>query len=76
MLGKSKSGFSTYYIKFCNGQNVFDHMLHRIVQIDLNTSSPINIIGFSKSLKREWQNHYEFLTWKYGKHRLKQSDMD
>ena len=30
MRGKSKSGLSTYYIKFCRGKNVFDHMIDRI----------------------------------------------
>ena len=25
-------------------------------------------------LKKEWQKHYKFLTWEYGKHHQKQSD--
>ena len=51
-------------------------MLDRIGQIDLNGSSSINIIGFSKALKKEWHNYYELLTWEYGKHHLKKLDMD
>ena len=51
-------------------------MLHKIVELDLYGSATIEMIDFSKSLKREWQNHYEFLTWKYGKHHLKLSYMD
>ena len=74
--GESKSGLSTYYIKFCHGKNVFDHILDRIGQMDSNESSSVYIICFIKSLKKEWQNHYELLTWEYGKHHLKQSDMD
>ena len=37
---------------------------------------PIDIFGLRKTLKKEWHNKYEFLTWGYGKHHLKQSDMD
>ena len=44
--------------------------------MDLNGSSYIGIIGLRKKLKKEWHNHYELLTWEYGKHHLKQSDMD
>ena len=76
MRGESKSGLSTYYIKLCHGKNVFDHMLDRIGEMDLNGSSSIEIIGFIKTLKKEWHNHFELITWKYRKHHLKQSDMD
>ena len=76
MCGESKSGLSTYYIKFHHGKIIFDHMLDRIGQMYLNGISSINIIGFRKSLKKQWHNNYEFLTWKYGKHHLEKSDMD
>ena len=76
MRGESKDGLSTYYMKFRHEKNVFDHMHDRIVQMDLNGSSYIKIIGIRNSLEKEWHNHYEFLTWEYGKHHLKQSDMD
>ena len=52
MCGESKSGLSKYYIKFCHGKNFFDHILDRIGQMDFNGSSFINIIVFSKSLKK------------------------
>ena len=42
-------------------------MLDRIGQMDLNEISSIDIIGFSKSLKKEWHDIYELLTWKCGK---------
>ena len=45
---ESTSGLSTYYIKFHHGKNVFDHMIDRIVKMDLNGSSSIDMIGFSK----------------------------
>ena len=45
-----------------------------IGQMDLNGSSSINIISFTKSLNKEWHNNDEFLTWEYGKHHLKKSD--
>ena len=51
-------------------------MLDRIGQMDLNGSLSINIIIFSKALKKEWHNHYEFSTFEYGKHHFKQSEMD
>ena len=51
-------------------------MLDRIGKMDLNGTSFIDIFGLSKTLKKEWHNHYEFLTWKYGKYHLIQSDMD
>ena len=44
--------------------------------MDLNGSSFIDIFGLSKTLKKEWHNHYEFLTREYVKHHLKKSDMD
>ena len=47
-----KSGLSIYYIKFCHSKNIFDHMLDRIGQMDLNGSSSIDIIGFRKSLNK------------------------
>ena len=31
----------------------------------------INIIDFMKLLKKECHNNYEFLTWEYGKHHIK-----
>ena len=52
LRGKSKAGFSTYYIKFCHGKKVFDHMLDSIGQMDLNGISSIDIIGFRISLKK------------------------
>ena len=52
MRGESKSGFSTYSIKLRHGKNVFDHVLGRIGQMDLNGRSYIDIIGFIKSLKK------------------------
>ena len=67
VCGESKSGLSTYYIKFCHDNNVFGHILDRIGKIDLNGSYFIDIIGFRKSLKKERHNHCEFLTWEYGK---------
>ena len=51
-------------------------MIDRIGKLDLNSSSSIEIIGFSKTLKKECQNNHEFLAWKYGKHHLKKSYMD
>ena len=62
LSGKSKSGLCTYYTKLRHGKDIFDHMLDRIGQIYLNGSSTIKIIGFNKSLKKEWDNYYEFLT--------------
>ena len=62
MRGESKYGLYTYYIEFCHGKNVFDHMLYRIGKMDLDGSSSIYIIGFIKSLKKEWHNNYELLT--------------
>ena len=44
--------------------------------MDLNVNSSIDIIGFRKSLKKEWHNHYEFLTWEHVKHHLKKLGMD
>ena len=76
MRGESKSGLSTYYIKFYHGKNFFDHMLDRIGQIDLNGSSSIDIIGFRKSPKNEYHNNYEFLTWGYGEITSKKSGMN
>ena len=76
IFDESKSGSSTYYIKFHHGKNVFDHILDMIVKMYLNGSSSIGIFGLRKALKKEWNNHYELLTWEYGKHHLKQSDMD
>ena len=43
--------------------------------MDLNGSSFIYIIGFSKSMEKEWHSNYEFLIWEYGKHYLKQFDI-
>ena len=48
LRGDSKYGLSTYYIKIFHVKNVFDHIIDRIGQIDLNGSSSINIIGFRK----------------------------
>ena len=62
MCGESKYGFSTYYIKFHHSKNIFDNVLDRVVEMDLNGSSSIGIIGFRKSPKKEWQNHYQLLT--------------
>ena len=72
MPGDSRSGLSRYYIKSRHGKNVFDHMLDNIVKMDLNGSSSIDIIGFIRSMKKEWHNNYELLIWEYGKHHLKQ----
>ena len=63
MRAESKYRLSTYDLKFRHGKNVFDYMLDRIEQMDLNGSSSIDIIGFRKSLKKYWLNNYEFLTW-------------
>ena len=52
MRGESKAGLSTYYIKFRHGKNVFDAMLDRIGEMNLNVSSSIDIIGFIKTLKK------------------------
>ena len=51
-------------------------MIDSIGQMDLNGSSSISIIGFSKSLKKEWHNNYGLLTWEYRQNHIKQSDMD
>ena len=63
MRGESKSGLYTYYIKFLYGMNVFDDIIDRIGEMYLNGRTFINIIGFSKELKKGWKNHYELLTW-------------
>ena len=52
MCGESKAALSTDHIKLCHGKNFFDHMLDRIGKMDLNGSSFIDIIGFSRSLKK------------------------
>ena len=52
MHGESKYGLSTYHIKFRHGKNVFDHMFDRIGKMDLNGSSSIDILGFTKILKK------------------------
>ena len=44
--------------------------------MDLNDSSSTEIILSRKTLKKERQINYQFLTRKYGKHPLKQSDND
>ena len=41
MHGASKSGLSTYYIKFRHDKTVFDAMLDRIVEMELNSSIPL-----------------------------------
>ena len=43
--------------------------------MDLHGSLSIDIFGLIKTLKKEWNNHHEFLTWEYGKHHLKQSEI-
>ena len=53
MRGESKAGLSTYYIKLYHGKNVFDTMLDRIGEMDLNENFPINIIGFRKKKRRK-----------------------
>ena len=63
MCGKSKSGLYTYYIKFRHGNTVFDAMLDRILEMELNDSSSTNIICTSKTLKKWWKIHCEFLRW-------------
>ena len=51
--GESKSRLSTYYIKLCHDKNVFDDMIGRIGEMNLNGSSSIDIIGFIKTLRKE-----------------------
>ena len=62
MHGESKSEFSTYHIKCFHVKNIFDDMLDRIGKIDLNGSTSIEIVGFRKTLEKEWQNNYKLLT--------------
>ena len=54
MCGDSKSGLSTYYIKFQPGKTVFDAILDRIGEMELNDSSYTEIICSRKTLKKEW----------------------
>ena len=63
MCGESKDGLSTYYIKFRYEKTVFDAMLDRIGEMELNDISSTDIICSSKKLKEEWKIHYEFLTF-------------
>ena len=72
MHGESKSELSTYYIKLRHVKTVFDAMFDRIGEMELNDSSSTDIIYSSKTLKKEWHIHYEFLMWEYGKHHIKQ----
>ena len=58
VCGESKSGLYTYYIKLYNGNNVYDAILDRIGEIDLIGSYSIDIIGSSRTPKKECQNHY------------------
>ena len=76
MCLESKYGLSTYYIEFLHAKNFFDDMIDRIGEMDLHGSSSIKIIGFGKTLKKEWQNRYELFTWEYVKNHLKQSGKD
>ena len=48
---ESKSGLSTYYIKFWHGKTVFDEMLDRIGELKLKNISPTNII-FSRKMPK------------------------
>ena len=50
MCGESKSGLSTYYIKFRHGKNYLDETLDRVGEMDLNGISSIDIIGFIKTM--------------------------
>ena len=58
MYGESKAEFSTYHIELSHGKNIFDHILDRIGEMDLNGISSIEILGFGKTLKKEWNNNY------------------
>ena len=40
ICGESKTGFSTYYVKFYHGKNVFDAMLDRIEEMGLISVLP------------------------------------
>ena len=76
MRGEPKSGLSINRIKIRHGKIVFDNMLDRNGKMDLNDSSSIDIFGLRKTPKKKCHDHYELLTYKYGKHHLKKSDMD
>ena len=72
MRGESKYGLSSYYIKLLHGKTVFDAILDRIGEMDLNYSSSTDMIFSIKTLKEEWKINYEFLMGGYGKNHLKQ----
>jgi hypothetical protein len=80
--GESKAGLSTYYVKFRHLRDVFFAMLKRIPALQLDADrrpeslSPDGIASWCKTLMKEWQSYYDFLTWKYAKHHLKQADKD
>ena len=48
MCGESKYGFSTYYIKFRHGKTIFDAIIDRIEEIELNYSSSTGIVCYRK----------------------------
>ena len=52
MHGELKSGFSTYYIKLLHENTVFDAMLDRIGEMEINGISFSDIICSSKILKK------------------------
>ena len=52
MLGESKSGLSTYYIKFRHENTVFHAILDRIGEMKLNYSSYTDIIVYRKKMKK------------------------
>ena len=58
ICGESKDGLSTYYIKFRYDKTVFDAMLDRIGEMELNDRSSTDIIFSRKKLKEEWKIHY------------------
>ena len=52
MRGDSKSGLSIYDIKFLHENTVFDAMLDRIGEMELNDSSSTNIICYIKTINK------------------------
>ena len=48
MNGESKSGLSTYYIKLRHVKTVFDAMLDRIGEMEINDSTSTDIIFLTK----------------------------
>ena len=78
MCDESKPALSTYYIKFQHRKTLSDAMMDRIGELELKTALPLTYFSIktlkeeSRTLKEDCGKYYDFLTWEYVKHHLKQ----